>query len=283
MKCTRSFYYATSLVGVLFALNGTEIHAGTMGPTQTSTVEKIYFGAFGGGGSSNQVNINQYGTVFFSEILGGPLAINSFGHTNSRNIDMVGGHVGYQWGDVFLNAFKNQASISPAIELEGYYIGQSAFNGHAINNDMLRIEEHDFLLNYPLSTGVFLANTVLNLNLANYTRLTPFIGAGIGGAVLSVSHASSSQTSPLEENVNHYNSNPNNTTAAFAAQTKVGLNFAINKHLSVFGEYRWLYIGDTHFTFGSTNYLTHAPTSSWNTLLGAQYYNMGSGGIRFTI
>lgn len=275
--------YPTAVLGVLLALSSAEIQAGTMGPTQTPATEKVYFSIFGGGGSSNRININQYGTAFYPEANGGPLAVNAFGQTNSRNIGMVGGHIGYQWGDIFLNSFSSETSLSPAVELEGYYVGKASFTGHDINNDTSRLPEHDFLVTYPMSTGVFLANTVLNLNLANYARWHPYVGAGIGAAVVSISHADSFQIAPLEANVNHYNGNPHDKAASFAAQTKVGLNFEFNEHLSVFAEYRWLYIADTNFTFGSTVYPTHVPTSSWNAHLGAQSYNLGAGGIRFTV
>ena len=134
-----------------------------------------------------------------------------------------------------------------------------------------------------MTTGVFLANTVLNLNLANYTNWHPYVAGGIGAAVLSISNANALQVAPLEANVNHYNGNTKDNAAAFAAQTKVGLNFSYNDHLSLFAEYRWLYTADTNFTFGSTVYPTHAATSSWNTHFGAQYYNMGAAGIRFII
>lgn len=279
----NSTNYPASILGVLLALSGAELQAGTMGPVQAAATEKVYFGVFGGGGSSNRVNINQYGTAFFPEAVGGPLAVNAFGHTNRRNVGIVGGHIGYQWGDIFLNSFNSQTSVSPAVELEGYYIGKSSFKGHEVNNETFRLPEHDFLVTYPMTSGVFLANTVLNFNLANYTRWHPYVAGGIGAAILSISHADALQVAPLEANVNHYNGNPKDHAATFAAQTKVGLNFAFTEHLSVFGEYRWLYTADTNFTFGSTVYPTHAPTSSWNAHFGAQYYNMGAAGIRFVI
>lgn len=275
--------YPASALGVLLALCSAQIQAGAMGPAQVTATDKIYFGVFGGGGSSNHVSINQYGTAFFTEAVGGPLAVNAFGHTNSRSVGIVGGHIGYQWRDIFLNASSNQASLAPAVELEGYYVGKSSFRGHDINNDTTRLPEHDFLVTYPLKTGVFLANAVLNFNSVNYARWHPYVGAGIGAAVLSIANADSLQVAPLEAGVNHYNGNPNDKVATFAAQTKVGLNFAFSEHLSVFGEYRWLYLADTNFNFGSTVYPTHAPTSSWNANLGSQSYNMGAGGIRFTV
>lgn len=62
---------------------------------------------------------------------------------------------------------------------------------------------------------------VLNFNSANYVSWHPYIGAGIGAAILSISNANSLQTSPPEAGVNHYNSNPNDKVGAFAVQAKV--------------------------------------------------------------
>lgn len=282
MKLT-SMRYPASLTSIVLALSATEIQAGTMGPVQTPATEKVYFGIFAGGGTSNKVNINQYGTAFFPEANGGPLAVNSFGHTNSRTAGIVGGHIGYQWRNIFLNSLNTQASMTPAIELEGYYVGKSSFSGHDLNNDTTRLPEHDFLVTYPMSTGVFLANTVLNFNSSNYASWHPYVGAGIGAAVLAISQADSLQLAPIEANVNHYNGNPNDTVAAFAAQAKVGLNYSFSEHLSVFAEYRLLYIANSSYTFGSTVYPSHVPTSSWSANLGSQNYNLGAGGIRFTV
>jgi opacity protein-like surface antigen len=275
--------YPATVFGIFLALSGAEIQAGTMGPVQVAATEKVYLSIFGGGGTSNQVNISQYGTAFYFEGAGGPLAVNAFGRTNSRSVGIVGGNLGYQFADIGLNSLNIQGGLSPAAELEGYYVGKSSFRAHDINNETTRLPEHDFLVTYPLSTGVFLVNAVLNFNSPTYTRWRPFVGAGIGAAVLSVSNADALQTSPPEADVNHYNSNPNDTAAAFAAQTKVGLNFAFSEHLSVFAEYRWLYIANTNFTFGSTVSPGHAATSSWNAHLGSQHYNMGAAGLRFTV
>ena len=261
MKLLRTNYSAAAL-GVLLALSGAEIQAGTMGPVEIAATQKVYFSIFGGGGSSNRVNVNQYGTALFAEAIGGPLAVNAFGRTDRRNAGMIGGNVGYQFSDILLNSFSSQTSLSPAIELEGYYLGKSTFSAHDINNDTTRLAEHDFLVTYPLRTGVFLVNTVLNFNSANYSRWSPYVGAGIGAAVLSISNAGSLQVAPPEPGVNHYNGNPNDKTSAFAAQAKAGLNFAVTEHLSIFAEYRFLYIANANFTFGSTVFPGHAATTS---------------------
>ncbi|PJD92774.1 MAG: hypothetical protein CK424_04115 [Legionella sp.] len=275
--------YSVYLLGILLALSGSELQAGTIDSAQGEIIEKVYFSIFGGGGVSNQVNIGQYGTAFFIEAENGPLAINASGQASTRNARLFGGHIGYQWRDVVLNSFNRQANMSSAIELEGYYLAKSSLSGHDINNDVTRPIESDFLVTYPMSTGIFLANTLLNFNWAHYDKWHLYVGAGIGAALISISQAESLQMAPLEADVNHYSGNPNDTIATFAAQTKVGLNFAISEHLSLFAEYRWLYIADSNYTFGSTVYPTHVATSTWNVNLGSQDYNMGVGGIRLII
>ena len=144
-----------------------------MGPVATSAPEKVYLGVFGGGGASNQVGLSQYGTAFFPEASGGPLAVNAFGKSNTRNVGLVGAHLGYQWEDILLASFSNQANVSPAVELEGYYVGKSNFTGHEIDSDTTRLLEHDFLVTYPTSTGVILANTVQMQHRSRCRHLKP--------------------------------------------------------------------------------------------------------------
>ncbi|WP_173236134.1 hypothetical protein [Legionella antarctica] len=95
------------------------------------------------------------------------------------------------------------------------------------------------MLELLVDTLVINGRYVLNA-LNDQTSLSPAIEL-IGAAVLSISNADLLQTAPFEANMNHYNSNPNDTVATFAAPTKVGLNFAFSEHLSLFAEYRWLY------------------------------------------
>lgn len=47
---------------------------------------------------------------------------------------------------IALNAFNSLSGITPAVELEGYYLGKSRFTGHDLNNDTTRLPEHDFLV-----------------------------------------------------------------------------------------------------------------------------------------
>lgn len=279
----RGKSYTQSLfAGLLCAFSSSQVFSGTMGTPLPCSSGKAYLSVFGGAGSSNDISLRQFGTAFFLESAGGPLAVNAFGSGNSGTVGLVGGQVGYQWPELLLNV-NALSGITPAAELEGYYIGKSTFNGHDINNDTVRLDEHDFFVSYPVKTGVFLINAIANFNAATQARFHPYVGLGFGTAILSISNADSTQVSPPEVGVNHYNSSTRSSDTAFAGQFKVGLNIDLTEHLNIFGEYRWLYLSSTDYTFGSTVYPDHAATSSWQVRFGAQNYNMGALGIRYSV
>ena len=265
--------------GCLLAWSASVAYSGTMGPESINSPNRIYFGVFGGGGAITSTNMSQSGTAFFTEAAGGPLAVNSFGRAGSDSVGMVGGHIGFAWPTTTSGNF----AVTPAVELEGYYLGKAKLQGHDINNDTTRLTEHDFLVSYPLESGVFLVNAVLNANNSVFGKFRPYVGVGIGSAVSSISNASSLQTSPPELGVNHYNADTNDSALAFAVQPKVGVHFDVNPRVSVFAEYRYLYLSQTNYTFGSTVYPTHAPTSPWQVSLKPQSYNMGTVGVEFDL
>ncbi|MGE3318196.1 MAG: outer membrane protein [Candidatus Berkiella sp.] len=238
----------------------------------------FYVGAFGGFGSSTHVDTNQYGTVFFIEANGGPLAVNAIGQLDSKNVAFLGAQLGYRGQDVCLNTCS-QLTLTPALELEAFAMNKRSFNG-TLNNNTDRLEEHSFAVSYPMRTTVFLANAVLGFN--NTTLLVhPYIGLGIGSAIVKVSDANAAQTNPPEPGINHYNSNTNDTTSTFAGQIKIGLDYNLNECISLFAEYRWLYLASADFVLGSAVYPTHAPTSSWQVEIEPQKYHLGSIGVRF--
>jgi len=253
--------------------------------TELATINhpgKIYISIFGGDASPNNVNSSQYGTAFFPEFAGGPLAVNAFGQLQGQSAAFFGGQLGYQARDIPLNL--NSCSkwlLGPAAELEGYAMRKSTFSGDMINNTT-RIPEHDFVTSYPMNRTLFFANVVLNVKNTSWL-IHPYIGFGIGDAIIRISGANAKQVLPAEAGINHYNSNTSDATSAFAGQIKLGLSFDINTHLSLFAEYRRLYIANTHFVFGSTVYPTHVETSSWQVNLDSQKYNLGNAGIRFSI
>lgn len=253
-------------------------HARMMEPTLAPASGNFYIGAFGGGGSSDKFNNSQFGTAFFPEFAGGPLAVNAFGQTNSRSTWLAGAQVGYKAQEIEVN---QQWTLGPAIELEGYYLGNNSFTGD-LTNDTTRLPEHDFAVTYPMKRSVFLANAVISLdNIC--VRFHPYVGAGFGGAIVKIAGADAAQIAPPELGINHYNSNTSDTAPTFAGQVKAGLSYDINKYVSLFAEYRWLYLSSTHFAFGSTVYPTHVATSNWQVKVGPQQYNMGTAGVRFSL
>ena len=161
---SKSMNYSLSMAGIFLALTSSATHAGAMGPMDVAPAYtapgKMYIGVFGGYAASTHVDISQYGTALFPEMSGGPLAVNAFGSAD-RSAGFVGGHVGYQWAEIPTNS---SLSLSPAVELEGYYLGKSSFQSHDINDNTNRLQEHDFLNTLPTSTGVFLINGILNFN-----------------------------------------------------------------------------------------------------------------------
>lgn len=82
----------------------------------------IYVGIFGGIGRSTRVNVSQFGTSFYTESQDGPLAVNAYGRLGSQTAGFIGGHVGYKWPDFVTQVFNNRWKITPAVELEGYYL-----------------------------------------------------------------------------------------------------------------------------------------------------------------
>lgn len=272
--------YTLPIVGLLGTLANSEIQAGTMGSVEEPVLRNVYLGVFGGGGSSTDTDLIQYGNAFFSELESiGPLDINAFGSGGRRDVGLVGGQIGYQWAPTPF--FHSSWTMTPAFELEGYYLGKGKFVGSDLINGTNLLEEHDFSVSLPMNSSVFLANAIINLNPA-MSRWHPYLGVGIGAAVLSIHGATSFQESPPELGVNHFDGNPNDTTSTFAAQGKLGLQFDLSQCWNLFVEYRGLYLTNSQFTFGGTVAASHVPTSSWQVKVDSQYYNLGAAGVKFT-
>ncbi len=253
-------------------------YAGVMG--QAISEPRAYLSVFGGGGSLSSLSLTQLGTAFYSDTKGGPLAVNAFGQSNSLAEWMVGGSAGYYFSESPM-LFGSLWSLRPATELEGYYLGQQNLKGEDVNNETTRLTEHDFLLSYPMSVGVGLVNAMASFHHEKYARWHPYVAGGIGVAAVSISNATSSQMTPLEAGINHYNSDRSDSTSTFATQAKAGLHFDWTEHVALFAEYRYLYLAGTNYTFGSAVYPQHPATSEWNVKFGSQSYNMGVIGMRY--
>lgn len=244
-------------------------------------VEKkhVYISAFGGRGTFFTNSISQTGTAFLSEFSGGPLAVDATGGSAHDYADMLGMNIGYRFSDLFPES--SAWNLTPALELEGYYL-HGTLSENTLVNDTTRLDAHEFDVTYPMNTGVYLINGVLNLNHGE-SKFHPYFGLGIGPAFVSINNAMSTQVDPDESGVNHYNSNPDSSSWTFATQAKLGLSYEMSERVNIFAEYRFLYLAASDYTFGSTQYSGHVETTSWNVNIDGMYYNMFVAGVQFNI
>ena len=99
----------------------------------------------------------------------------------------------------------------------------------------------------------------------------------------ATTRTTSTQTDPAEPGINHFNSSPDSSAWTFAAQVKAGARLALgDSGAYVFGEYRYLYVGNVNQVFGSTTYDTHVPTSPWTTSFGGTSHHLAAGGVGFS-
>ena len=243
--------------------------------------QPFYLGIFGGGGTFSADHLNQTGTALYGPGQGGPLAVNANGSGSTSAIGVGGINFGYQWKKPN-DQPESQWGLVPAAEFEGYYLGGTQ-TGENLNNITNRLPEHDFRVTYPMNTGVLLVNGVLNIGNFYKNKLHSYVGAGIGTAIISISNANSSQTAPTEPGINHYNSNPNASDWTFATQAKAGLLLDLTSYMSIFAEYRFLYLSSSNYTFGSTQYPTHIATTNWSVNISGLCNNIGTIGLQFKL
>jgi len=237
---------------------------------------------YGGGGSMlSGVALTQLATALYDTDHGGPIAVNAKGSSKSSGCWLVGGNIGYNWFTKPLS--QTGFNVSPSIELEGLYIGQHKITSPRLNNKFSRLPIHLFEIVLPIDMGVALVNMVFDFNHKNCPSLHGYLGVGWGAAVISISNAKSCQTVPLESGINHYGGDPSDTGLSFAAQPKIGLLFDCASRVSLFGEYRFIYLSDSDYQFGSTIASTHVATTDWLLKMGPQLFNIGIFGIRYRL
>lgn len=248
---------------------------------ESSECNRIYVGVFGGGIDSNSTKVSQMGTAFFPEATGGPLAVYARGHTKKTSTGFGGAQIGYEWSQAPLNVAGSGWTIAPAVEVEAFWHSHTK-KGHLINPTD-RLPEHDFADSFHMDAGVYLANALFSLNNSCFGAFSPYIGGGIGATRLSIRHATSTQTSPEELGINHFNSKRSDASWAFAAQAKAGLRYQVCQSFHIFGEYRYLFVDSSDYIFGSTVDPTHVPTSPWNVKVENIHYNAFVVGLQYDL
>jgi hypothetical protein len=243
----------------------------------------LYLGLFGGGGSLSSTSIEQTG-ISFGQDGKADTHVDARGTSGTTGASIGGAHIGYEFNGWTLGNNESGWVLTPAAEIEGYYLGS---NPSAYADNPLATFKHDFSIQLPMNAGVFLANTIFSFKTPYSKSIRPYFGGGIGGATLSVSGAASEQLTPAEPGLNHFNTNPNASSSAFAASAKAGIRAEVYNHLSLFAEYRYLFINSSSYTFGNTNgasqgYSAHNVTTPWNINLGNQNYNMAVAGFEYS-
>ncbi len=257
---------------VLFALL-CACTTGTSLAADTPDASGPYLGLFGGGGSIASTSLRQQGGFYLPGPLGRRVAVDANGHAGSEHVAFGGIQAGYEWQR--MNLGHADWGLKPAVELEGLYLGKrSLAGGLPIDPQVLGTQ----YVTLPMTTGVLLANAVFTLKTPYSNRVFPYLGAGIGLARVSIKGADSAN--PNEPGINHFDSNPNASDSAFAWQLKAGVKGEVNKHVSLFAEYRYLSIHATQYTFGET-LPPHLPTDPWDVSLGRQGYNLFAVGLQY--
>ncbi len=240
----------------------------------------VYASVFGGGGSMmSGVDLVLLATALYDTDHGGPIAVNGKGSSKSSSFWLVGGNFGFNWFTKPLN--QAGVNISPSIELEGLYIGQ-----HKIIGSHQKFPDHIHHVTLPTDIGVALVNMVFDFSFKRQSKYHGYLGVGWGAAVISISKAKDIQTSPYEPGINHFSGDPNDSGVTFAVQPKIGFLFDCNSRISLFAEYRFIYLSASDYQFGSTvatGGLSHVTTTDWLVKMGSQFLNIGVLGLRFKL
>lgn len=237
----------------------------------------FYQTLFGGGGTMYLDHFKQRGTKLFPESAGGPQIVIAHGKPRNSSDLMVGMNFGYNY---FSLAMNKQLGVMIATEVESYYL-KNTIKGH-LKNQNSAFPNQTFYDSFPTHTGTLLFNSVVNFNIRRAPSIHPFLGAGIGTAMLTITAADSAQRNPAEPGINHFNLNTKSFNWVFAAQIKAGMKVALADQWRLVAEYRHLFLAPANFNFGGTQYPTHIPTTNWTVNYASTGSDMGSIGIEYS-
>lgn len=247
--------------------------AGSSAAEDIARDEGAYLGVFGGIGTSFATRLQQRGKVHISEHIF--LPINALGSTSNTSVELGGMQLGYEWGP--WRADGSGWALKPAVELEGIYIGEYAPVGEMPVHPTALGTQY---VTVPSRVSLGMANAVFTFDTPYSDRVSPYLGFGVGAALVSIKGSDSAN--PMEPGINHFNSDPDESDTAFAMQMKVGLRARVSKNLHLFTEYRYLMIENTRYTFGATDYPDrHLPTDAWQVDMGHQEYNLFVVGLQY--
>lgn len=239
----------------------------------TASEQGAYIGLFGGFGSASLTSLRQEGGFYLPAPLSSRVNVDANGTTGLQHVALLGIQAGYEWNG--LNREQSGWGLTPAVEVEGLYIGKHAPVGDMPIDPRILGTQY---VTMPMTVGVLLANVGFTFRTPYSSRIFPYLGLGAGVARVSIQGADS--VNPSEPGINHFDSYPDASATAFAMQFKAGLKGEVARNLLLFAEYRHLRIGPTRYTFGET-LPPHLPTDPWQVSLGLQPYDLFVAGLQF--
>ncbi|ACD82427.1 hypothetical protein [Candidatus Methylacidiphilum infernorum] len=199
--------------------------------------EGLYAGLYGGAGymDTNNYNSNFSSGLFGNGQLGG-------------NWQWVGGvKVGYQWkgwelGD---NLSGKGWYLMPAAEFDGFYIGnsQSGSGFTGVATGPMTIAAASTNTGMQLNMGIMTINGLIKL--VTPWKFVPYIGMGVGGYYLSASNISQSVAGHGIVN------GASTTDGGFVFTPIAGSEYYLTKELSVFVEFKFLYMNNPILNYGT--------------------------------
>lgn len=169
---------------------------------------------------------------------------------------------------------ENNEPFKSSADFETFNIN-STHSATNINDVSARLPEYAFQVRYPTKTKIFLARGTLKVHNPNWKTLHPYVGMGLGSALMSLSGMNTQST---EAPVYPLNSEANLSKWVLSFQPKIGMNLDLNQRTSLFIEYRYLYAAQNQLAFNSLfNSSLNSPSAN------AWHSNMGTVGIKFSI
>jgi len=188
-------------------------------------------GAFAG---ANLFQTADNGTVVTQELQPGPILVNVNKPFDDESAAGVTGglKLRYTWPfqDEPIEQFSNEVAggirLSGALEVESFY-----------NGGKLIAKTNAATAKVDVDTAALMVNFLL---VGEFGRFRPYIGPGIGGALVMLSDYQSPNRVESEDEV-----------MALTYQGIVGTDYFINNEWSVFGEYKYLVYNDLDFFSGN--------------------------------
>ncbi len=229
---TKTFFCGILFVAVTTIAPAAEVYFDTVSTEKSVRAQGAYFGFFGGG--SWDYNVDSSGTAGLSSEQDGTGWF-------------IGAELGYQ--------FRTAYPVRPAFEVELFYAADKAISENATS----RLSNDFYSVN-------LMVNFILALDLSDYrddvgflASLHPYIGGGLGGAY---TNADSSLLSGSGDGLSLGSSGK----ISFAYQFLAGLEVDLSDYVSIYGEYRRLWINNV----AGSNF-SESDRNLWNIGFKVQY------------